>query len=85
MKIPERIKSQGIWWSVRYSSDIENLAETDYDTLSIIISDSIPLELQEAAFFHEIGHTINTTIDHALLDSISMQYFQVLKDNDLWN
>lgn len=83
MKIPERIKSQGLWWSVRYSSDIENLAETDYDTLSIIINENIPRELQEAAFFHEIGHTVNTTMEHAFMDSFLMQIFQVIKDNDL--
>jgi len=83
MNIPDKIKSQGIWWTVRYSNDIENLAETDYDNLEIIISSTIPRELQEFAFFHEIGHTINTTIDHALMDSISNQYFQVIKDNNL--
>ncbi len=83
MTIPERFLSQGIWWSIRYSNDIENLGETDYDTLEIIIKDSIPDDLKEAVFFHEIGHTINTTIEHALLDSISMQYFQVLKDNQI--
>lgn len=83
MKIPDRFISQGIWWKVRYSPDIENLAETDYDTLSIIINENIPRELQEAAFFHELHHTFNTTVDHALMDSIAMQYFQVIKENDL--
>jgi len=82
MIIPERILSQGIWWKVRYSDDIENLAETNYDALEIIISNTIPVELQEAAFFHELHHTINTTVDHALMDSITMQYFQILKDNN---
>lgn len=83
MKIPDRFISQGIWWKVRYSPDVTNLAETDYDALEVIISDSIPRELQEAAFFHELHHTFNTTVDHALMDSIAMQYFQVIKENDL--
>ena len=81
MHIPKRIKSQGLWWTVRFSPDIENLGQTDYDKMEIIISSNIPRGLQESTFFHELGHTINTTIDHPLMDSISTQYFQIIKDN----
>ena len=83
MNIPDKIKSGGLWWAVRYSADIENLGETDYDSMEIILSSTIPRELQESTFFHELHHTFNTTVDHALMDSISNQYFQVIKDNDL--
>lgn len=83
MKIPDRFLSQGIWWTVRYSDDIENLGETDYDLKEIIIRASLPEDMKFFVFFHEIGHTINTTIEHALLDSVSAQYFQVLTDNKL--
>lgn len=82
--IPKKIKSQGLTWSVRYSDDIDNLGQTDYDKQEIVIRKSLPQTLKEQVFFHELGHTINTTIDHALMDSISAQYFQILKDNDLW-
>lgn len=83
MKIPPKIKSQGIWWKIRYSNDIDNLGETDHDKQEIIIRKTLPQELREQTFFHEIGHTLNTTIDHTLLDSFTTQYFQVLKDNKL--
>jgi hypothetical protein len=84
MLIPDTFISQGIWWTVRYSDDINNLGETDYDTKEIIIRESLPEEMRAFVFFHEIGHTLNTTIDHALMDSLSAQYFQVLRDNNLW-
>lgn len=82
--IPNRFISQGIWWTVRYSDDIEDLGQTDYDKQEIIIRESLSEDMREFVFFHELGHTLNTTIEHALLDSISAQYFQILKDNNLW-
>lgn len=82
--IPNRLISQGIWWTVRYSDDIEDLGQTDYDKQEIIIRESLSEDMREFVFFHELGHTLNTTIEHALLDSISAQYFQILKDNNLW-
>lgn len=81
--IPERIRSQGLWWTIRFSDDIENSGETDYDTQEIIIRESLSDEMKQAVFFHEIFHTLNTTIDHALMDSLAMQMFQVIKDNHL--
>lgn len=81
--IPERIKSQGIWWTIRFTDDIENSGETDYDNQEILIRESLSDEMKEAVFLHEIFHTLNTTIDHPLLDSLSMQLYQVLKENHL--
>lgn len=83
MKIPKKIRSQGLIWTIRYNDDIEPLGYTDYDKQEIVIRKSITPEMKEAVFFHEIGHTVNTTIDHAFLDSFTMQYFQVLKENKL--
>lgn len=84
MTIPNVFKSQGLEWTVRYTDDIENLGETDYDKQEILIRESLSPQMKVFVFFHELGHTINTTIDHALLDSISAQYFQILNDNNLW-
>jgi Zn-dependent peptidase ImmA (M78 family) len=83
MKIPHKIKSQGLWWKVRYNDDIEPLGLTDYDKQEIIIKKSLSPELKQAVFFHELGHTVNTTMDHAFMDSLLMQIFQILKDNNL--
>lgn len=83
MRIPKKIISQGIWWNVRFSDDIDDLGQTDHDKLEIVIRNSLPDDLKEQTFFHELGHTINTTIDHSLLDSIATQYFQIIKQNNL--
>lgn len=83
MTIPDKFISQGIWWSVKFTPDIEDSGETDYDTQTIRIREQLSQEMKEATFLHEVGHTVNPTIDHALLDSFTMQIFQVLKDNHL--
>lgn len=83
MKIPKALKSQGIVWVVRYNDDIEPLGVTDYDKKEIVIRKSLPQELKEATFLHEIFHTFNTTVDHALVDSLAMQLYQTLKENKL--
>jgi hypothetical protein len=81
--IPERIKVQGIWWTIRFTNDISNSGETDYDTQEIMIRDTLSPEMKEAVFLHEIFHTINTTIDHPFADSLALQLYQVLKDNHI--
>ena len=37
----------------------------------------------ESTLVHEILHGINSTLDHVVLDSLSEQLYQVLKDNKL--
>lgn len=83
MRIPKKFISQGLWWTVRYTDDIDNNGETDYEKQEILIRQSLSQEMKEMVFFHEIGHTLNTTIDHALMDSFTLQYFQVIKENKL--
>ena len=83
MRIPRKIRSQGLVWHIRFTDDIADLGFTDYEKQEILIRKSVSQELKEAIFIHEIGHTINSTIDHTLLDSLSMQFYQVLKDNNL--
>ena len=83
MKIPTKFISQGIWWTVRYTDDMENLGETDYENQVVKIQRSLSQEMKEMSFLHEITHTFNTTIDHTLVDSLSNQFYQVLKENKL--
>ena len=82
--LPSKILSQGIWWTVRLSDDIDDCGQTDYAAQTIIIRASLSPELQLATLIHEIFHTLNSTIDHTLLDSLSLQVFQVLTENNLW-
>lgn len=84
MKIPKKILSQGLVWKIRLNDDIDPLGYTDYSKQEIVIKKSITPELQEAVFLHELFHTFNTTVNHELIDSLSMQLFQVIKENKLW-
>ena len=84
MTIPKKIKSQGLWWAIRFNDDIEPLGLTDYDRQEITIRKSISPEMKEAVFLHELFHTFNTTVNHELIDSLAMQLFQVIKENQLW-
>lgn len=83
MRLPKKIKSQGLWWKIRENDDIDPLGYTDYDKQEIVIKKSISQELKWAVLIHEIGHTVNSTLDHAFMDSFLMQIFQVLKENNL--
>lgn len=83
MKIPKKIVSQGITWAVRYNDDIEPLGLTDYDKKEIVIRKSLSQEIKEATFIHELFHTFNTTVDHALIDSLALQLYATLKTNKL--
>lgn len=54
----------------------------------ITIDPTYPPSVQGASLIHEILHVINPTLgdtDHALMDSLSEQLFQVLHDNNLLN
>lgn len=84
MKIPNKIVSQGLVWKVRFNDDIDPLGYTDYDKQEIVIKKSITPELKEAVFIHELFHTFNTTVNHELIDSLSMQFYSVIKTNNLW-
>ena len=55
----------------------------DYEKGVIYINSKMPQTEQERTLFHEIGHSINTVIDHTLLESLSEQLYQVLHDNKL--
>ncbi len=82
--IPVTFNSQGLIWVVKYSSDIEDNGQTDWDSQTITIRAQLSPEAQLSTFIHEVFHTLNSTIDHALLDSLSNQFFQVIKENNLW-
>lgn len=81
--IPDKFLSQGLWWTVRYTDDIEDLGQTNWDDQEILIRESLSDDARLVAFIHEVFHTFNSTIDHTLLDSLSMQFSQVIKENQL--
>lgn len=79
-----------------HTVEITDLSSKDcfgeYDAASstIRIEKSLNQQQQEATFFHELFHAFNACLDdgnhgifHALMESLSLQLYQVLHDNNL--
>lgn len=86
MNIPKTLKIGGHIYKVEITDkglNEEDYGELDMETNTIRINSKIPKTNQESTLLHEILHALNTTLDHELLDSLSEQMYQVLKDNKL--
>ena len=87
--MPKELKIGGHTWKVKLEKlGDDDLGSTDWNTLTITISNEIPLDLQYSSLLHEIMHAMNSTLGstdmgHALLDSLSEQLYQTLHDNGL--
>lgn len=78
-----------------YKVSIEPLEEAygefDRDTQTIKVSSKLPRNEREAALLHEIFHGLNAGFEaggdaspiHMLMESLSLQLYQVLVDNDM--
>lgn len=92
MTIPPVLKIGGHLYTVILTIDQE-LLEGALGCMSekegkIWIDSGAPASIQESTLLHEIMHVMTTTlsekdIGHALIDAISEQFYQVLKDNRL--
>ena len=90
MNIPKKLKIGGHIYKVIFKKLEEKLGETNHAKCEIVIDNTSGKSQQEATLIHEIFHTINgtmseSTLSHCLLDSLSEQFYQVLKDNKLIN
>jgi hypothetical protein len=86
MKIPKKLKVGGHIITVKeYPFDEERscCGDTSYVRATIRINSSLTQSQKEASFIHELFHVLNTTMDHALIDSLAEQLYQVLSDNKL--
>lgn len=86
MKIPKKLKIGGHDIQVRLIEfgDADGLCgNTAYSKGEITINKELPQSQREATLIHEIFHVLNTTMSHDLIDSLSEQLYQVLKENDL--
>lgn len=87
--MPKELKIGGHIWKVKVEKLPEDdLGSTDWNTLTITISNELPTDLQHSALLHEIFHACNSTLGstdmgHALLDSLAEQLYQVLSDNKM--
>lgn len=86
MKIPKQVKIGGHLVRVReseFSDDVFCSGLCSYVNNEIMLNRDLGQTQKEAAFIHEAMHIMNTTIDHALLDSLAEQVYQFLKENKL--
>lgn len=89
MKIPKTLKIGGHIVNINLQElDNEN-GKSDFGKNSITICETLPQDQKESTLIHEIMHYMNSTLggestlSHCLLDSLSEQFYQVLKDNKL--
>jgi len=86
MKLPTKLKIGGHTITVREMEMVDDTrccGEASYAVGEIRINKDLPQTQKEASLIHEVLHFLNTTLDHALLDSLAEQMYQVLKDNKL--
>lgn len=88
MKIPKQLKIGG--HVIKIVRDLELPGENgnaDTEKNQINICKNLPQSQKESTLIHEIFHFLNTTMDgdigHMLMDSLSEQFYQVLKDNKM--
>ena len=82
MRIPQRISVGGRKIKVKFV-DMADLGIADYENGLILIKKGMKRSAQEAVFFHELFHHMNSSMSHSLLDSLAEQTYQVLKANRL--
>lgn len=90
MTIPKKVKIGGIVYAVKVTDDWLDRGEADGQVIYdqdrgnvIYIGDWLSPEAQAVTFIHEALHCMNSTMDHAFLDSLSEQLYQFLKDNQI--
>ncbi|MCK9371003.1 hypothetical protein M0R04_13920 [Candidatus Dojkabacteria bacterium] len=90
MKIPDQLKIGGHIVKVELIDLGESLdGEFDSQKNRIALNSKLPPSQMEASLLHEILHACNAgfsgddSVIHVLMESISQQLYQVLKDNDL--
>lgn len=87
MIIPKKIKVGGHEITIDCSKELAGInGEAVVGENLIKICKTLPQSQKESTLIHEIFHFLNTTLDastlgHAVLDSLSEQFYQVLSDN----
>lgn len=63
--------------------DTRCCGDSSYTNGEIRINKDLSQTQKESTLIHEILYFCNTTLDHALLDSLAEQLYQALKDNKM--
>ena len=87
MKIPNKLKIGGHTYKVFLKKEWEDSKDEDgYCDVTkneIVLKASMSQSCKEVTLLHEIFHALNSVLDHTVMDSLSEQLYQVLKDNKL--
>lgn len=87
MVIPKTLRIGGHTYKIVFTTLENELGKCDYDKCIIYIEKDMVQSQKEATLIHEVFHALNSTMDeglgHMLLDSLSEQFYAVLKDNKL--
>lgn len=88
-KLPKKVKIGGHMFKIVFKELEDDNGSLDWRTNTITIDSKLPLNHQWATLIHEAFHGFNTTMDtqndfgHALLDSLSEQFYAFLVDNKI--
>lgn len=88
-KLPKKVKIGGHTFKIVFKELEDDNGSLDWRTNTITIDSKLPLNHQWATLVHEAMHCFNTTLDtqndfgHALLDSLSEQFYAFLVDNKI--
>ncbi len=90
MIIPKKLKIGGHVYKVILDGKIkagtsmgQNCGQLNRFDGMISVNKNLIRTEQEETLFHEIFHAMNNEINEALVESLSQQWYQVLKDNNL--
>ena len=88
-QIPSEVKIGGHLVTVKFDNLKDANGEFDWNTNTISLEKDLPDDQKQSAFIHECLHAMNSSwgdgdFGHALLDSLSEQIYQLLRDNDIY-
>lgn len=83
MIIPNQLKIGGHLFRVVRADLPDRNGETDYAGRTITLDKDLVGSSADATLIHEAMHVMNSTLEHALLDSLAEQIYQLLADNGL--
>ena len=90
MKIPDKVKIQGVTYKVIIADDWVGSFNTYGETFQnkkqgnvIYIKSDLSDEAKMNTFIHECLHCMNSTMNHEFLDSLATQLYQFLTENNL--
>jgi hypothetical protein len=83
MRIPSHLKIGAHDYKIIVGELENKYGLHDASKATITIDITLPKSRQGSTLLHEVLHALNSELEHALLDSLSEQLFQVLSDNGL--